>query len=123
MGDLQTAIPQTSQLGFRELPGRETEMTCPCGGVLQEVRFIHEPAGPPWHRKKRIRKKWRKCWEKEVYPRVMASAILMTVRPPSYRCTSCGRSEGLYSAVGRNLIKVEPLPEDARQRLFGNYED
>ena len=96
------------------VPGRLGEMTCTCGGRLREFHTIIVPEyDPPHHRKKRIRKKWRKRWEREnpILRGVCAMAGLM--QRPWYRCEKCGKRDGFYSAVGRNFIKIEPLPDGA----------
>jgi hypothetical protein len=89
-------------------------MTCACGGVLQEVKTVVVPKyRPRHHRKKRIRKKWKARWERENISRTQISVLVGLMQPPTYRCEKCGKRDGFYSAVGRNLIKVEPLPEGA----------
>jgi len=94
--------------------GRLTEMTCRCGGRLREVRRLVVPVEEPRpHRQKRIRKKWRKRWEREHGSMVSLSAALSAARGPSYLCDVCGRTEGFYAAVGRNLISVQPMPPAA----------
>jgi hypothetical protein len=100
-----------SDYQVHELQQRETEMQCSCGGKLVEVRRVLLPKPPRAHRKKRINKKWRKRWEQENRHRILASTMIGLTQRPSYRCSKCGRNEGFYSAVGRNLIQVEPLPE------------
>jgi hypothetical protein len=95
------------------------EMKCSCGGFLCEVRTIVLPESePPHHRKKRIRKKWRKRWERtEAVVRGVSARVGLMVHP-SYRCEKCGRREGFYSAMGRNLIQIEPLPSGALPFIY-----
>ena len=90
------------------------EMKCACGGFLCEVRTIVLPESePPHHRKKRIRKKWRKRWERDEAVVRGVSAMAGLMQRPFYRCEKCGKSESFYSAVGRNLIEIQPLPSGA----------
>jgi len=108
--------PPQPDKGFHLLEQtRPTELQCSCGerAPMEEVRHLYVPKSPPRHRKKRINKKWRKRWEKENAAKFLAASMLGLMRRPVYRCTKCGRNEGFYSAVGRNLIQVEPLPEGA----------
>jgi len=115
MTDAFSLIRQMKDLETLEIPGRVTEMTCACGGNLRDVRTLVVPTYRPRHqRKKRIRKKWKARWEKENRVRIQASVMMGLMQRPSFRCEKCGRKEGFYSAAGRNMILVEPLPEHAR---------
>jgi len=97
------------------VPGRLTELRCGCGGQLRAVRTVIVPAGdPPHHRKRRIRKKWRKRWEAERRVAARVGVMMGLMQRPAYRCETCGRATGFYSAAVRNLIQVEQLPEGAR---------
>ena len=33
--------------------------------------------------------------------------------PGHFKCSKCGKNDSLYSALGRNLFKVEQLPQGA----------
>lgn len=102
----------------KEDAGRATSMTCTCGGTLHEdagvvrrARELAEKAVPrPRHRKKRILKKRLKVWEAKVR---LVVAVSRPMLRPGYICGSCGQRSGFYSAVGRNLFKVEPMPPGA----------
>jgi hypothetical protein len=104
-------VSKMSEFQIHETRGRETDLKCRCGGTLQEFRSTLVPKPPRVHRKKRITKKWRKRWERENKGRLMMSAMVGALRHPFFRCVSCGRTEAFYSAMGRNLITIEPLPE------------
>jgi len=101
--------------GFQvhETPKRETELKCSCGALLVEFRRVLLPRGPQTHRKKRITKKWRKRWEKENRHLILASSMMGLLQRPAYRCAQCGKEEGFYSVMGRNLFTVEPMPPGA----------
>lgn len=98
--------------GAVEVQGRMTEMVCSCGGKLQETRYVVTDMRSrcPTHRKKRIRKKLEKRWLKETKHLRIVGAIVGAMQPPRFKCVECGRTQSFYSAVGNNLIKVEPLP-------------
>jgi len=104
-----------SDMDVHQVPGRLTEMTCTCGGPLREARTVIVPKfRPPHHRKKRIRKKWRQCWEKRHRQLVGVGTMIGLMQRPTYLCEKCGRRDGFYSAAARNIFTVEPLPEGAR---------
>jgi len=90
---------------------RATELTCSCGGLLNQIRFVanFDPL-PPRHRKKRIRKKLRKRWEQETRTLQGFSLLVGAMAPPSFRCVECNRFHSYYAAMGRNLFTVEPMP-------------
>lgn len=92
------------------VPGRLTDMKCDCGGPLREFRaFVRSNAQPPYHRKKRIRKKWRKEWEQSQRYTHALSNLMSLMRKPYFRCESCESHHGFYQAVGRNIFQVEPF--------------
>lgn len=106
--------PQIDGMKIVDVPGRLTEMTCPCGGFLRETRSVAVlGSGPRPHRTKRIRKKWRKQWARQNASMIAVAGMMAIMQPPRYRCEGCGRVEGMYRAVGRNLIQVEQLPPGA----------
>ena len=108
-------LRQMKDLETLEVPGHLTEMTCTCGGKLRSVSRIVVPTyHPRHHRKKRIRKKWKKAWQKANAPRVHVGVMLGLMQRPTFRCETCGRHNGFYSAAARNMIQVQPLPERAR---------
>jgi hypothetical protein len=41
----------------------------------------------------------------------------------SVRCLSCGHCESVMSHIGRNMIKVEPLPPGAVSNYYGNVDN
>lgn len=98
--------------------GRATGMTCTCGGTLHEdaggpkrAEALAEQAVPrPRHRKKRILKKRLKAWRAKVR---LVVAISRPMLRPGYICGACGQRSGFYSAIGRNMFKVEPMPPGA----------
>lgn len=98
--------------------GRATSMTCTCGGPLHEdagwpkrARELAEKAVPrPRHRRRRILKKRLKVWEAKVR---LVTAFSRPMLRPGYICGSCGQRSGFYSAIGRNMFKVEPMPPGA----------
>ena len=115
MTDAAAILRQMKDLETLEVPGRLTEMTCTCGGKLRDIRTLVVPTyRPRHHRKKRIRKKWKARWEKENRARVHVGVMMGLMQRPSYRCETCGKRDGFYSAAGRNMILVERLPEAAR---------
>jgi len=90
--------------------GRVTEMTCRCGGKLQESRVVVNVSLPkPTHRKKRILKKLLKKWEKDSKLTRLMSSFVGLMRKPTYKCTVCDKHEGFYSAMGRNLFPVQSM--------------
>jgi len=115
MTDAFSLIRQMKDLETLEVPGHVTEMSCTCGGKLRDIRTLVVPTyRPRYQRKKRIRKKWKARWEKENRARVHVGVMVGLMQRPSFRCETCGRRDGFYSAMGRNMIMVEPLPERAR---------
>jgi len=115
MTDVVSLLRQMKDLKTVEVPGRITEMSCTCGGKLRDITTLVVPTyRPRYQRKKRIRKKWKARWEKENRVRIQASVMMGFMQRPSYRCETCGRRDGFYSAAARNIFTVEPLPERAR---------
>ena len=115
MTDVVSLLRQMKDLKTVEVPGRITEMSCTCGGKLRDITTLVVPTyRPRYQRKKRIRKKWKARWEKENRARVHVGVMVGLMQRPSFRCETCGRRDGFYSAMGRNMIMVEPLPERAR---------
>lgn len=99
-----------------------TELTCICGGFLVQrprhsdndimasaERVIGEI---PKHKKTRIQKKWRKRWAEKAGPIILGLKLAAIMGPPTFICSKCGKQEGFYSAIGRNMIRVEPLTEE-----------
>lgn len=112
LSNLLRGVPQGKLEVFwgREIAGRTTELECRCGGLLQEIRHVaNVPLPPkPTHKKRRILKKRLKRWEREARLREgLAMMMFVMKRPLLYRCTTCTRSEGFYSAMGRNLFPVQ----------------
>lgn len=109
------------QFLYMKLPdepmGRATELTCTCGGILHERMAPPIPRlkpGPRQSRNRRIRKKQIKKWARAHARLIMAMNIIrQTSRPMGYRCASCKRHVGFYEAIGRNVIKIEPMPGGA----------
>jgi len=100
-----------------------TDLTCVCGGFLVQrprhsdndimasaERVIGEI---PKHKKTRIQKKWRKRWAEKAGPIILGLKLAAIMGPPTFICSKCGKQEGFYGAIGRNIIKVEPLSEGA----------
>lgn len=96
-----------------------TLLTCRCGGALQTdyagaQRAISEAmiriAGPLLrHRKRRILKKWLKRWE----AKARLALLVPPLARPNFVCEKCKKRDGFYSAIGRNLFPVEPMPPGA----------
>jgi hypothetical protein len=107
----------------KEDAGRATSMMCTCGGTLHEdagvARRARELAEKvvlrPRHRKKRILKKRLRAWEAKVR---LVAGVSRSMMLPGYICGTCGQRSGFYSAIGRNLFKVEPLPLGAAPVFF-----
>lgn len=102
--------------------GPETGMECRCGGVLHQARpsaeriesYAKLAAGnPPWHRKKRIRKKWARRHEATTLRTARFAGRVLGLGSRSFLCGKCGRVESIYQAAARNMFKVEPLPPGA----------
>lgn len=93
---------------------KETELKCQCGGNLSERHTMHIPKGlPPRHRKKRLRKKLQRKWEEKHAGVIFMNAAVSLIQKPSYSCTQCGKVQGFYQTMARNMFTVEPLPECA----------
>jgi len=102
-------------MDVHQVPGRLTGLKCTCGGLLREARTVIVPKShPPHHRKRRIRKKWLRRWKEEHRVHVGVGVMMGLMQRPTYQCESCGRRDGFYSAMGRNLFTIERLPERAR---------
>ena len=99
-----------------------TELTCICGGFLMRrpryseksiLASVERVVGAiPKHKKTRIQKKWRKKWAEQAGPIMLGLKLAAITAPPTFVCSKCGKKEGFYGAIGRNMIKVEPLPGD-----------
>lgn len=108
----------------KELLGSVTNLTCRCGGSLQEVRVVVMTVPPkPTHRKKRILKKRLKAWREQAEIRQGLSFGVALMRPPAFRCTVCYSTEGFYKAMGRNLFIVQDLPSVALPIYLGSPSD
>jgi hypothetical protein len=97
--------------------GPPTALACPhCNGVLHERHLDTQPPTvkhPPLSKNRRIRKKQLKRWYAENWPFYAVHAAMLATRSSGFRCISCKRLVGFYHAIGRNLIKVEPMPPGA----------
>jgi hypothetical protein len=101
-----------------------------CGGILQNesadsklkrslaiARMIKSPPrskrkpNREWSLKKRIAKKQRKAWAKEVGLIAAIGAPLIGIN--TLVCAHCGKQDGLYRAVARSIIQIEPMPPGA----------
>lgn len=101
--------------GFDTLSSKEeltiTTLQCECGGFLSSYRpssnamldIIVGP--PPKHRKKRILKKLIKRYKE----RRQQVQLIRPLRPLSYVCNDCGRRDSFYTAVGHNMIQIQPM--------------
>lgn len=97
-------------------------MKCVCGGDLvaesTAIRFqrsldiakniLRSSLRKPKSKKKRIIKKWKKRVDRLTMQIALAS--LPILGRPVFTCSACGKIDGFYSAMGRNMIVVEPLP-------------
>jgi hypothetical protein len=98
----------------------ENTLKCTCGGDMfaaprysedEIMKSVQRIVGKiPKHKNNRIQKKWRKKWAEKAGPVIMGLKLARAMTPPRYVCSLCGKSEGFYTAIGRNLIKIEPLP-------------
>lgn len=101
-----------------------TDLTCSCGGFLVQRQAFSDNeimasaerivGEIPKHKKTRTQKKWRKRWAEKAGPIIMGLKLVSIMRPPMFVCSICGKKEGFYGAIGRNMIKVEPMPEGAK---------
>lgn len=116
--------------------GRETGMECRCGGPLHEVvpdanrlsRLTDRVVGEAPERRSfgfalgRGRRRRRVTWVdrrlaadhamKRRVARLAVGLLQVGTRRP-YVCGRCNRAEGFYSAIGRNMFKVQPMPPGA----------
>jgi len=113
-----------------ENPGPPSGMKCSCGGNLCFDSFrdrsmkswniattiIPKPrsrrkSNREWSLKKRIAKKQKKAWLRKVG--LVAGIGVPLIGRNKLTCEKCGRIDGWYSAVARNIIQIEPLPQGA----------
>jgi hypothetical protein len=92
-------------------------MKCTCGGDMvaesQSKKFVEKQMKKhrPWSKNRRIAKKQEKRFKaSRPIMAAMLAAPLLSMSPP-FRCGACGKLEPHYSALGRNLITIEPLPQ------------
>lgn len=87
-------------------------MKCTCGGELQLNRRALPSLEPiPRHRKSRIQKKRFKQWlDRTNQQRMLLAITLSAMGPCRFQCVQCGRAEGFYSVMGRNMFTVTPMP-------------
>ncbi len=96
-------------------------MKCSCGGALESRReppkgldYVNRILGPPpRHKKTRTRKKRMKEYTESQRALLLAVNCMAAMMKPHFVCGTCGRREGFYSAIGRNMITVEPMPPGA----------
>lgn len=118
---LKKLVERSDRQPLTNDPAHSTGLKCSCGGSLVRghgssfFREVIESAiGPrPYHKKKRIRKKWLKRWTREfvVVAPMALNMLVQTSRALS--CTRCHQVVGLYQAIARNTIVVEPMPQGA----------
>ena len=94
--------------------GKKTELRCSCGGFLHEFNpqryaILKSIGKPRYSKNKRIQKKFKKQWRLKNLPILMTLPLVRG----GYKCGSCGRRESLYGAIGRNLFKVQEMPQGA----------
>jgi len=104
-----------------------SQLDCRCGNKLTEVYqainpdkyalFICGPAPRVKTRRKRkvALKKYRRKLKLAKLGALMASAMW---HRPYYFCEKCGTRMGFYEAIGRNLIKIEPMRSGADPIYF-----
>ena len=107
-------------------------LLCRCGSPM-ELRPNRTPEAierdidalvgkPPRHRKRRIQKKWLKRYEANRRIKGLPIRIAAPLAGKAYVCTACGTKEGMYAALGRNIVHVEPLDElTAEAQKLGLY--
>lgn len=90
-------------------------MICVCGGSMKSDRSVvnrltanAEKKHIPWSRNRRIRKKQEKAHRHSAQV-IAAMAMRPLFSRPPWKCDVCGKTEGHYAALGRNLIQIEPL--------------
>lgn len=59
------------------------------------------------HKKKRIRKKLAKKKAR------LFSLLTSPLHPRTFKCSSCGKLEGIYSAFGRSMFPIQKMPDGA----------
>jgi hypothetical protein len=82
---------------------------------LQTAQGIMGPP-PPWHRKRRIRKKWAARYaETKKLTALVAVMMVPAMSGPlgHYRCPKCNATAGGYQVLARSLFPVERMPEGA----------
>jgi hypothetical protein len=92
--------------------GRVTDLKCrSCSGFLQVVRFLFPPIPKPRHKNRKKRKALVARWMETNRVQTGVLNLMSLMTPPSYVCEKCGRRQGFYAAMARNLINVEPFPK------------
>jgi hypothetical protein len=137
-GGLQSAMKQLANyadsIHINREPSKTTQptsgMKCYCGGTLRfdstqdrflkswdiAVMAIPKPRSKrkpnrEWSLKKRIAKKQKRAWVRDVG--LISGIGMPLIGRNTVVCDQCGRKEGWYSAVARNIIQIEPLPQGA----------
>jgi len=97
---------------------RETELECSCGGKLIQRSSILDPikrafsvAGPRPKVKTRKKRKiklaqWRRKFDNAKFAATLCIPISHRI---FYVCKNCEKQMGYYEAIGKNLVKIEPL--------------
>lgn len=96
------------------MPDEPKHVKCPCGGdtlpTRMDVTSVMSVCKPPrYHKKRRFREKFKKQWKKDNAAIALGLSLLSCLTPPMFKCDKCGKTEGFYQHLGKNLFSVEPL--------------
>lgn len=100
---LDLHLKETQNLGPRCSPECDTTDLTP-------IQPRKVPYLPPYHRKKRIRKKWEKEYKATYFFLNYVSSLSV---PRGFCCRKCGRNHGFYQTMARRVIQIQPMPEGA----------
>jgi len=98
-------------------------MECRCGGNMLHKHPARETAMKmlqkhrPWSRNRRIMKKQMKRFARTSTAQLAMHMTLLS-GPGIFVCEKCGKKDSFYSAIGRNIIKVEPMPGPAAMPVY-----
>ncbi len=89
------------------------------GNQIKESMYKTMLKNPIKNKKKRIQKKLNKKIFSENNRRMLGINLAATViNIPVFKCKDCGFEESGYSYLGRNLVRVDELPQGA----YAQYE-
>jgi len=99
--------------------GEPTEFKCECGGIMHKFdatkahcNELEQKAGKPRHanKKRQIKKNYKKWKQSDKYTSYLCSIMVRPLRnPQGFKCALCGKHEGFYSMMGKNIFKIESI--------------